>query len=149
MKILKDIGCHRLLLACLLSVSLMASASAVPLRQASVTEAVNSVSYQSNANAAQEPATTGTTIQPDNIVRTGIKSRAELQFNDHTVTRMGANSVFTFDAQAQKMSLEQGSMLFPSRRKAVPLKFRLRRPPARFPARAALRNPREAVFFSG
>ena len=95
-----------------LSAFAMSSAWAEPLQQASVTEAVNSVSYQSNENAPQEPASAGTIIHPDNVVRTGIKSRAELQFNDRTVTRMGANSVFSFDAQAQKLNLEQGSMLF-------------------------------------
>lgn len=82
------------------------------LQEASIKEAVNTVSYQANDSTPQKPAKTGTLIHPDNIVRTGIQSRAELEFNDHTVTRMGASSVFTFDAKAQKLNLEQGTMLF-------------------------------------
>jgi hypothetical protein len=82
------------------------------LKQASVTEAVNTVSYQSSAEAPQKSASVGTTIYPDNIVRTGVKSRAELQFNDNTITRIGANSAFSFDADKQAMNLEEGTALF-------------------------------------
>lgn len=96
----------------LISASLISFARADSLHQASVSEAVNSVSYQASASAPQKPATTGTVIHTNNIVRTGVQSRAELQFSDKTVTRLGANSVFTFDAQGQKLNLEEGSMLF-------------------------------------
>ena len=89
-----------------------AVAWAAPLEKASVTEAVNTVSYQSDATSAQKPAPPGTTIYPSNIVRTGVASRAELQFNDNTITRMGSNSVFSFDAKAQTMNLQQGTALF-------------------------------------
>jgi hypothetical protein len=82
------------------------------LKQASVTEAINTVSYQSSAAAPQKSASVGTTIYPDNIVRTGVKSRAELQFNDNTITRIGANSAFSFDADKQAMNLEEGTALF-------------------------------------
>lgn len=85
---------------------------AAPLEKASITEAVNTVSYQENADSTQKPATPGTTIYPSNIVRTGVASRAELQFNDDTIARMGANSVFSFDAKAQSMNLQQGTALF-------------------------------------
>ena len=96
----------------LISASLSSFAYAESLRQASVSEAVNSVSYQANESAPQKPATPGTIIHTNNVVRTGVQSRAELQFSDKTVTRLGANSVFTFDAQGQKLNLEEGSMLF-------------------------------------
>jgi len=113
MKMINDLG-HLRALLCLASLSAFAfsPACAEALQQASVTEAVNSVSYQTSEKSEQKPASTGTIIHPDNVVRTGVKSRAELKFNDNTVTRMGANSVFTFDAQSQKLNLEQGSMLF-------------------------------------
>ena len=101
-----------LLSLALASASLITFARAESLQQASVSEAVNSVSYQTSQNAPQKPATTGTVIHTNNVVRTGTQSRAELQFSDHTVTRLGANSVFTFDAQGQKLNLEEGSMLF-------------------------------------
>ncbi len=100
-----------LLAAASLSFALHAGAAG-SLQQASVTEAVNTVSYQANASAPQQAAAIGTTIHPDNIVRTGVKSRAELQFNDNTVTRIGANSIFSFDAQSQTINLQQGTALF-------------------------------------
>ncbi len=87
-------------------------AQAGSLKEASVTEAVNTVSYQSNAAEPQKAASVGTTIDPGNIVRTGVKSRAELQFNDKTITRIGANSAFSFDADKQSMNLEEGTALF-------------------------------------
>lgn len=113
MKMITDLG-HLRALLCVASLSAftLSPVSAAALQQASVTEAVNSVSYQTSENGPQKPASAGTIIHPDNVVRTGIKSRAELQFNDNTVTRIGANSVFTFDAASQKLNLEQGSMLF-------------------------------------
>src|SRR5260370_16344783 len=73
-----------------------ASWAAQTLQQASVTEAVNSVSYQTDKSAPQKPASPGTIIHSDNVVRTGIKSRAELQFNHPTVTRIAANPAFPF-----------------------------------------------------
>ena len=87
-------------------------AHAGSLKEASVTEAVNTVSYQSTADAPQKSAAVGTTIAPGNIVRTGVKSRAELQFNDKTITRIGANSAFSFDADKQAMNLQEGTALF-------------------------------------
>jgi hypothetical protein len=103
---------RRLALFLLVGTAFLGAAKADSLQQASVTEAVNTVSYQSSASAPQKTAGVGTTIYPDNIVRTGVKSRAELQFNDKTITRIGANSAFSFDADKQAMNLQQGSALF-------------------------------------
>jgi hypothetical protein len=102
-------------LSALLLVSVAVSlgeAHAGSLKEASVTEAVNTVSYQSTPDAPQKSAGVGTTIAPGNIVRTGVKSRAELQFNDNTITRIGANSAFSFDADKQAMNLQEGTALF-------------------------------------
>ena len=88
------------------------NASASGLHQASITDSFNTVSYQASADSPQKAATTGTVIHPSNIVRTGVDSRAELEFNDKTITRMGANSFFSFDEAKQIMDLQQGSVLF-------------------------------------
>ena len=44
-------------------------------------------------------------------VKTGIKSRAELLFQDNTLTRLGAESYFTFRPGTREMSLDQGTLL--------------------------------------
>lgn len=98
------------LLSVLMAAGTLANASS--LKQASVTESVNTVSYQRNADAPQKSADVGTTIYPHNIVRTGVKSRAELQFNDNTITRIGANSAFSFDSENQAINLQEGTALF-------------------------------------
>lgn len=113
MKMLKDVAKLRALFSIvLLGASLASFARAESLQQASVTESVNTVSYQNSESAPQKDAPVGTVLHSGNLVRTGIKSRAELQFSDRTVTRLGANSVFTFDAAGQKLNLEEGTMLF-------------------------------------
>ncbi|MEJ0000079.1 MAG: FecR family protein [Verrucomicrobiota bacterium] len=100
------------LLGGLLAAASLIAARGAELQQAAVTELYKTVSYQASAQAPQRPAAKGTVIHPTNIVRTGVDSRAELQFNDNTITRMGANSVFSFDQQSQTMDLSQGSVLF-------------------------------------
>ncbi len=45
-------------------------------------------------------------------VRTGPQSRAELTAADHTITRVGANTVFSFADSGRTVNLEQGSLLF-------------------------------------
>ena len=50
---------------------------------------------------------------PD-ILRTGPASRAELVSQDDTVTRVGANTIFSFDPASRTIDLRQGSLLFHS-----------------------------------
>ncbi|HEV2696026.1 MAG TPA: FecR family protein, partial [Verrucomicrobiae bacterium] len=50
---------------------------------------------------------------PD-ILRTGPASRAELIAADETVTRVGANTIFSFDPATRTIDLKQGSLLFHS-----------------------------------
>ena len=45
-------------------------------------------------------------------MRTGNESRAELEFTDLTLARMGANSIFSFDSQARALEFTQGALLF-------------------------------------
>jgi len=86
----------------LLLCALIASATSVPaanLAQAVVRQKVNVVTVAPSLNAAARPAATGAVIQDQNVVRTGNESRAELEFTDLTLARMGANSIFSFDSQ--------------------------------------------------
>ncbi|HWB58737.1 MAG TPA: FecR family protein [Chthoniobacteraceae bacterium] len=51
------------------------------------------------------------TLQGEQALRTGVESRAELLFNDHTITRLGANTHFSFKEGTRNMSLDSGVML--------------------------------------
>ncbi len=50
---------------------------------------------------------------PD-LIRTGADSLAELIASDKTITRVGANTVFSFEKAGRAINLEQGSVLFHS-----------------------------------
>ena len=50
-------------------------------------------------------------IKDDLAVRTGIQSRAELLFQDNTLTRLGSDALFSFKAGTRDMTLDRGTML--------------------------------------
>src|SRR4051812_25725131 len=93
----------------MLSVSV---ASAADLSQAVVRQKVNVVTIASNLSAEARPASTGSLVRDENVVRTGTESRAELEFSDLTLARLGANSIFSFDAQSRTLTCNQGAVLF-------------------------------------
>lgn len=88
------------------------AASAADLSQATVRQKFNVVTLASNPTAAARPAAQGAVVRGENVVRTGTESRAELEFTDLTLARLGANAIFSFDAQAASLSVERGSLLF-------------------------------------
>jgi hypothetical protein len=90
----------------------MGAVSAADLSQAVVRQKVNVVTIAPTLNAEAHPASTGAIVQEANVVRTGSESRAELEFSDLTLTRMGANSIFSFDAAARTITCNQGTILF-------------------------------------
>src|SRR5437868_12453261 len=45
-------------------------------------------------------------------VRTGDESRSELTFVDLTITRLGANSIFSFNKAGRNAEVDSGSILF-------------------------------------
>ncbi len=57
------------------------------------------------------PAETGDVIKDDLGVKTGIKSRAELIFQDQTLTRLGPETYFSFQPGTRDMTLGAGTML--------------------------------------
>jgi hypothetical protein len=50
---------------------------------------------------------------PD-IMKTGADSRSEMVADDQTVTRVGANTLFSFEPKERVINLKQGSVLFQS-----------------------------------
>src|SRR5438552_6791470 len=82
------------------------------LSQAVVRQKVNVVTLAPSLTAEARPAAQGTVIHDENVVRTGTESRAELEFTDLTLARLGSNSIFSFDAKARAMNFTQGAVLF-------------------------------------
>ncbi len=94
--------------------SLCAASLAVgaDLSQAVVQEKYNVVTVAPSLSAQGQPAAQGAVIQDGNVVRTGSASRAILEFSDLTQSRMGANSIFSFDAKARVMNFNKGAVMF-------------------------------------
>ena len=85
---------------------------AADLSQAVVRQKVNVVTLAPNLTAEPRPASQGAVVRNENVVRTGTESRAELEFTDLTLARLGSNSIFSFDAQARAMTFTRGAVLF-------------------------------------
>ena len=99
-------------------------ASGADLSQAVVRQKVNVVTLAPNLTGEARPAAQGAVIHDENVVRTGTESRAELEFSDLTLARLGSNSIFSFDAKARTMNFTRGAVLFskPTNSGAIQLK---------------------------
>ncbi|MEO8205871.1 MAG: FecR family protein [Chthoniobacterales bacterium] len=87
-----------------------AALHAAELQRATVTRVFNKVEIiPPNSNPA--PASIGNTVQGNTGVKTGPQSRAELTFNDQTLARLGANTLFSFDSGTRSVELESGTIL--------------------------------------
>src|SRR6266571_6683334 len=85
-------------------------ANADPLQEARVSQVIQDVRLL-EAHAAPHPAAVNDKVIRGSAVRTGEESRAELTFNDLTITRLGANTIFSFTAGARQAELTQGAIL--------------------------------------
>jgi hypothetical protein len=81
-----------------------------PLTSAEVTKIINRVSVMDPAKGGH-PAAIRDVIKDDLGLQTGEKSRSELLFQDNTLTRIGAETFFSFKTGTRDMTLEKGSML--------------------------------------
>jgi FecR protein len=89
-----------------------ASAVADPTKkEARVTRIVRDVKLLPS-KAAARPAVLEEKVGEGTGVRTGDDSRSELTFVDLTITRLGANTVFTFNKSGRSIDLGSGSLLF-------------------------------------
>jgi hypothetical protein len=91
-------------------VGYVATLWAEPFDQAEVTKTINLVSLLPQ-DVRAEP---GDLVKGDTALKTGGNSRAELQFPDLTITRVGSNALFRFIAGTREMVLDSGTMLFSS-----------------------------------
>lgn len=62
-------------------------------------------------HGAPRPAAVNDTVTQRMGVRTGTESRAELTFTDLTLTRLGANTIFSFKQGARELDLTSGAVL--------------------------------------
>src|SRR5213082_250208 len=83
---------------------------ASPLTSAEVTKIINRVSVIEPAKG-DRPAVVRDVIKDDRGLQTAAKSRSELLFQDNTLTRIGAETFFSFKTGTRDMTLEKGSML--------------------------------------
>src|SRR6266566_3034540 len=79
-------------------------------KQANVTEVIHDVRLLAGQTAAR-PAAVNDAVREGTAVRTGTDSRAELTFLDQTLTRLGANTVFSFGGAAHTYDLGSGAIL--------------------------------------
>jgi len=66
----------------------------------------------SSGEVKRREAALNETVTKDNAVVTGQKSRAELQFNDGTITRLGQLTSFSFTQGTRTAQVKQGTALF-------------------------------------
>lgn len=78
--------------------------------EARVTQVVREVKLLP-ANASARPAVLNDQVREGVAVRTGDRSRSELTFPDVTITRLGANTIFSFDRDGHDVALSGGSVL--------------------------------------
>jgi hypothetical protein len=81
-----------------------------PFERAEVTKTVNLVSLLPQATRAVP----GDVIKGGTALKTGGDSRAELQFPDLTIARVGSDALFRFITGAREITLDGGAMLFSS-----------------------------------
>jgi hypothetical protein len=85
-----------------------------PFTKATFTQVVNDVSIVKTSTNQRFRAAPNVAVQAPDVVATGIQSRAELQWPDATLTRVGANTVFSFSSDDRHINIKQGSLLFHS-----------------------------------
>ena len=61
--------------------------------------------------AAPRPAVVNDEVKIGSAVRTGAESRTELTFSDLTITRLGADTIFSFNEGTRELALGSGAML--------------------------------------
>ena len=85
-------------------------ASDPPKKEARVTQIIRDVKLL-RSDAPPRPAAENEQVSENTAVRTGDESRSELTFEDLTITRLGANTIFSFNKAGRSGRLDSGSIL--------------------------------------
>ena len=118
-----SIGAGSILLCVLAFVSLSAGVSAAEFQAARVTQIINDVKLLPG-QAAARAAIVNDSVGAGTAVRTGTDSRTELTFSDLTITRLGANTIFSFNEGARQVDLGSGAVLVQVPRNGAEVKVR-------------------------
>ncbi len=81
------------------------------LQKATIEELKGEVVLKKDGVDTMRPACMKEEIVGKDVVRTGKKSRAELEFPDQSICRLGSNTIFSFDPQTRNMEFSQGVAL--------------------------------------
>jgi hypothetical protein len=100
--------------AMLLSSADQAARAATPYSEATVTRVQNKVKYgeQNGGQSATRPAAPQDVVRARNFLLSESDSRAELQYPDGTIVRIGQNTVFSFEAETRTLNLTKGTFIF-------------------------------------
>jgi len=91
------------------------AAHAAAFNQARVTRIQNRVNYgevRGGRAAVTRPAVVNDIVRENDYLLTEIEARAELRYEDGSVVRIGQNTVFSFDADTRRLTLDRGSLIF-------------------------------------
>ena len=89
-------------------------AGAANIENSTITQVVKDVSVIEAASKSKKSAQVNARFGVPDIMKTGPDSRAEMIAADQTVTRVGANTLFSFEPQKREINLQKGSILFNS-----------------------------------
>src|SRR5437868_1304465 len=84
--------------------------TAAQKKEARVSQVVRDVNLLA-PRAAARPAHLNDNVTDGSAVHTGADSRAELTFPDLTITRIGANAIFSFEENGRNVNVENGAIL--------------------------------------
>ncbi|MFL6589838.1 MAG: FecR domain-containing protein [Chthoniobacterales bacterium] len=101
---------HHILVGALVVGAMALGAAAESPKEARVTQIIREVKLLPS-NAVERDALMDDTVAEDTGVRTGGESRSELTFADLTITRLGANTIFSFNKAGRTVKLDSGSVL--------------------------------------
>ena len=88
--------------------------SAESIERSTITQVVRDVAVLNTSAKAKKSAKVNDVFTAPEIMKTGADSRAEMVAPDQTVTRVGANTLFSFEPQSREINLQKGSVLFNS-----------------------------------
>ena len=97
------------LYSALLGGIISSSLAAVDFKDAEITTLKNIVEHDAGQGAS--PAKVNEKIAENSKVATAAASMAELTFGDSTITRMGANTSFSFQSKERLVKLDRGTVL--------------------------------------
>lgn len=98
----------------LLSMGALIAHAAIPYTEATVTRVQNKVNYgeQKGGQSVTRPAVAQDVVRARNFLLSETDSRAELQYPDGTIVRIGQNTVFSFEADSRTLNLTKGTFIF-------------------------------------